>query len=92
MKVSTRSGFEFEIDYEQISDDWEVVEMLVGIDEDGASKHPRDLINVATRIMGEEQFAEFKKYLKEKNGKVSTRLMLTTVGEILNANSTSKNS
>lgn len=92
MKINTESGFVFEIDYDEIADDWDIVEALVAIDEDGASKHPAALIRVATKVMGDEQYAAFKKYLKEKNGRVSTQVVLATVGEILNANNTSKNS
>lgn len=92
MQIKTESGFNFEIDYEQIADDWEVVEMLVNIDADGVAQHPAEMVKVAIRIMGEEQFAAFKKYLKEKNGRVSTQVVLETVGEIFNGNNAGKNS
>lgn len=92
MKIQTGSGFEFEIDYDAIADDWEIVEMLVNIDADGVAQHPADMVKVAVKIMGEEQFAAFKAYLKEKNGRVSTSVVLATVGEIFNGNNATKNS
>ncbi len=71
------NGFEVTVD-ENGLDDWEILEILCDLDEGKFGKMPK----VFTALLGEEQFAALKKYLKEKDGKVRISAMQDTLGEI----------
>lgn len=71
------NGFEVTVD-ENGLDDWEILEILCDLDEGKFGKMPK----VFTALLGEEQFAALKKYLKEKDGKVRISAMQDALGEI----------
>ena len=86
--AKTKSGFEFEIDKQQISDDWELVEVLVAADGGNTAA----VIRAMKAILGEDTYTALKEHIRDENGKVSAVKMQAEFLEILNeAGETAKN-
>lgn len=79
--MKTKSGFEYEIDKEQISDDWELVEILVAADGGNTAA----VIRAMKAILGEETYEALKEHVRDEHGKVSAVKMQAEFLEILNA-------
>jgi len=75
MKLS--NGFELEVDKNGL-DDWEILEILCDLDDGKFGKMPK----VFDAVLGADQFAALKAYLKETEGKVKISTMQNLLGEI----------
>lgn len=78
--MKTQSGFEFEIDKAKVTDDWELVELLVEAD----SGNTAAMIRAMKAIMGEEAYNALKEHVRDKEGHVSSVRMQAEFLEILN--------
>lgn len=85
MTGTTKSGFKFEV-AENIGDDYEIIEMLSGIDES-----PLILPKLLKHILGDEQLKKMKKHLKEKDGYVSTTSLNKEIVDIISSQNKLKN-
>lgn len=92
MKVKTGSGFEFEIDLNQIADDWEILELVASVEGGDMARSAGDIVKLAKLVMGEAQYKDFMAYLKEKNGRISSQEVVQTITEIITASQPGKNS
>lgn len=82
----TESGFEYEVNIEQFSDDWEFVEQLSGIADGNLLMAPK----FAEKVLGAEQKKALAEHCRH-DGKVSLRQMVSEVFEIIHANTDGKN-
>jgi len=86
--MKTQSGFEYELDKAAISDDWELVEILVAADGGDTAA----VIRAMKAILGEKTYQALKEHIRDENGKVSAVKMQAEFLEILNsAGETAKN-
>lgn len=86
IRGKTNSGFEFEIDEEEL-DDYELLEMLCDIDKGDVTK----ITDAAKKILGNEQLKELKEHVRDEKGKVSVSKMMKEIEEVLSSNSRGKN-
>lgn len=86
LKGTTTTGFEFEIP-EEMQDDWELFEMLREVDKGNMGI----MVDVAYKLLGDEQLARLKEHVKEKHGHVSTAGMGAELAYILEGNESTKN-
>lgn len=86
IKGKTSSGFEYEVD-ENTLDDWEFVEILSNIDK-GLFYC---VVDMAVKILGEDQYERLKSFIKEKEGKISIGAMEREIIDIFQSNTKTKN-
>lgn len=82
----TDRGFEFEID-EEILDDYEFLEAICEIDKGDVSIIP----DAARMLLGDEQLKRLKESARNEKGKISTKVMVDEIRQILTSNSKGKN-
>lgn len=92
MEITTGSGFTFEVDINQIADDWEVLELVALIDSGDVSKNAGAVVKLAKTVMGEDQYKNFMAYLKEKNGRISSQEVIQAITDIFSGSQPGKNS
>lgn len=86
MKGKTSTGFEFEINLE-VLDDWELFESFQEI-EMGNFLY---IVNIAKKILGDEQYNKLKNHVKEKDGKITGTAMNLEITEIMQSSQELKN-
>lgn len=80
MKGKTKSGFEFEVSKEAL-DDYELLEDLTDVSEGKEGK----IVNVISKMLGNEQKARLKEHLRDESGKVAASKMIQEIKEIFEA-------
>ena len=86
LRGKTESGFEFELE-DNVLDDWKLVKYLRNIDK-GDSQY---IVDVAERLLGEEQCAKLEEYIEKKYGKATASLMTKEIASVLEATKEGKN-
>ena len=86
MTARLSDGFEIEIS-ESVTDDWEFLEVLAGIDEGETGL----IVKAAKMLLGSEGVKALKEHLRNKDGKVSSTAMVTALGELMESVNSLKN-
>lgn len=86
MKATLNDGFEIEIS-ESVTDDWEFLEVLSGIDEGETGL----IVKAAKMLLGNDGVKALKEHLRNKDGKVSSTAMVTALGELMESVNSLKN-
>lgn len=86
MKARLNDGFEIEIS-ESVTDDWEFLEVLSGIDEGETGL----IVKAARMLLGNDGVKALKEHLRNKDGKVSSTAMVTALGELMESVNSLKN-
>lgn len=86
MKARLNDGFEIEIS-ESVTDDWEFLEVLSGIDEGETGL----IVKAAKMLLGNDGVKALKEHLRNKDGKVSSTAMVTALGELMESVNSLKN-
>ena len=87
MKARLSDGFDIEIS-ESVTDDWEFLEVLSGIDEGETGL----IVKAANMLLGSEGVKALKEHLRDKNGKVSSVAMISALEELMESVNELKNS
>lgn len=83
----TESGFEFQLDEENL-DDYELLENLCDIDNGDVSK----ITIAANQLLGKEQMKALKEHVRNEKGRVSAAKMIEEITQIFKNQSGPKNS
>ena len=86
MIAKLNDGFEIEIS-ESVTDDWEFLEVLAGIDEGETGL----IVKAARMLLGNDGVKALKEHLRNKDGKVSSTAMVTALGELMESVNSLKN-
>ena len=86
MTARLSDGFEVEIS-ESVTDDWEFLEVLSGIDEGETGL----IVKAAKMLLGNDGVKALKEHLRNKDGKVSSTAMVTALGELMESVNSLKN-
>ena len=86
MTARLNDGFEVEIS-ESVTDDWEFLEVLSGIDEGETGL----IVKAAKMLLGNDGVKALKEHLRNKDGKVSSTAMVTALGELMESVNSLKN-
>ena len=86
MTARLSDGFEIEIS-ESVTDDWEFLEVLAGIDEGETGL----IVKAAKMLHGNDGVKALKEHLRNKDGKVSSTAMVTALGELMESVNSLKN-
>jgi hypothetical protein len=86
MTARLSDGFEIEIS-ESVTDDWEFLEVLAGIDEGETGL----IVKAAKMLLGNDGVKALKEHLRNKDGKVSSIAMVTALGELMESVNSLKN-
>lgn len=86
MTARLSDGFEIEIS-ESVTDDWELLEVLSGIDEGETGL----IVKAAKMLLGNDGVKALKEHLRNKGGKVSSTAMVTALGELMESVNSLKN-
>ena len=86
MTARLNDGFEIEIS-ESVTDDWEFLEVLSGIDEGETGL----IVKAARMLLGNDGVKALKEHLRNKDGKVSSTAMVTALGELMESANSLKN-
>lgn len=86
MKAKLKDGFEIEIS-ESVTDDWEFLEVLSGIDEGETGL----IVKAAKMLLGNEGVKALKEHLRNENGKVSSTAMIAALEELMESVNELKN-
>lgn len=86
MTARLNDGFEIEIS-ESVTDDWEFLEVLSGIDEGETGL----IVKAAKMLLGNDGVKALKEHLRNKDGKVSSTAMVTALGELMESVNSLKN-
>ncbi len=86
MTARLSDGFEIKIS-ESVTDDWEVLEVLAGIDEGETGL----IVKAARMLLGNDGVKALKEHLRNKDGKVSSTAMVTALGELMESVNSLKN-
>ena len=86
MTARLSDGFEIEIS-ESVTDDWEFLEVLSGIDEGETGL----IVKAARMLLGNDGVKALKDHLRNKDGKVSSTAMVTALGELMESVNSLKN-
>ena len=86
MTARLNDGFEIEIS-ESVTDDWEFLEVLSGIDEGETGL----IVKAARMLLGNNGVKALKEHLRNKDGKVSSTAMVTALGELMESVNSLKN-
>lgn len=87
-EVKTESGFVCQVDDERIADNYELLELLVQLDEGSRFVLPKVLEIV---LETPEQIQALKDHVRGKNGKVSTTAIHKELLEIFKSKNSTKN-
>jgi hypothetical protein len=87
MTARLSDGFEIKIS-ESVTDDWEFLEVLAGIDEGETGL----IVKAAKMLLGSEGVKMLKDHLRDaRSGKVSSTAMVTALGELMESVNSLKN-
>lgn len=86
LRGKTESGFEFELE-DNVLDDWKLIKYLRNVDKGDAQY----IVDVAERLLGEEQCEKLENFIEEKYGKATGTLMTKEIASILEATKEGKN-
>ena len=86
-KIVLSDGYEVIIDSELL-DDWDFLETLREIDKGNAGL----IVDIMPMMLGDKQFANLKKHLRNENGRLKATDIVNVLYEILNASNETKNS
>ena len=86
MTARLNDGFEIEIS-ESVTDDWEFLEVLSGIDEGETGL----IVKAARMLLGNDGVKALKEHLRNKDGKVSSTAMVTALGDLMESVNALKN-
>lgn len=86
MTARLSDGFEIKIS-ESVTDDWEFLEVLAGIDEGETGL----IVKAAKMLLGNDGVKALKEHLRNKDGKVSSTAMVTALGELMESVNSLKN-
>lgn len=86
MTARLSDGFEIKIS-ESVTDDWEFLEVLAGIDEGETGL----IVKAARMLLGNDGVKALKEHLRNKDGKVSSTAMVTALGELMESVNSLKN-
>lgn len=86
MTAKLSDGFEIKIS-ESVTDDWEFLEVLSGIDEGETGL----IVKAAKMLLGNDGVKALKEHLRNKDGKVSSTAMVTALGELMESVNSLKN-
>lgn len=86
MKAKLKDGFEIEIS-ESVTDDWEFLEVLSGIDEGETGL----IVKAAKMLLGNEGVKALKEHLRNEDGKVSSTAMIAALEELMESVNELKN-
>ena len=86
MTARLNDGVEIEIS-ESVTDDWEFLEVLSGIDEGETGL----IVKAAKMLLGNDGVKALKEHLRNKDGKVSSTAMVTALGELMESVNSLKN-
>ncbi|QDK71456.1 hypothetical protein [Lactococcus protaetiae] len=86
LKGTTKSGFRYEIS-ENIGDDYEVLKLIKGVENDGTL-----IVDLVSKVLGGKQADNLEKFLKKRDGYVSTEKMGKEIIEIFTHQPVLKNS
>ena len=86
MTARLSDGFEIKIS-ESVTDDWEFLEVLSGIDEGETGL----IVKAAKMLLGNDGVKALKEHLRNKDGKVSSTAMVTALGELMESVNSLKN-
>lgn len=86
MTARLSDGFEIKIS-ESVTDDWEFLEVLSGIDEGETGL----IVKAARMLLGNDGVKALKEHLRNKDGKVSSTAMVTALGELMESVNSLKN-
>ena len=86
MKAKLKDGFEIEIS-ESVTDDWEFLEVLSGIDEGETGL----IVKAAKMLLGNEGVKALKDHLRNEDGKVSSTAMIAALEELMESVNELKN-
>ena len=87
MKGTTTTGFEFEINEEEL-DDMRILDMIVEMADGDLAK----LSPLVKKVLGEEQRERLYAHLEEKEGRASLARVSDEINEIFEASKAGKNS
>lgn len=85
LKGTTKSGFRYEIN-ENIGDDYELLKLITKVEQDGTL-----IFDLTEKLLGVKQAANLEKFLKKRDGYVSTKKVIEEVIEIFNSQAMLKN-
>lgn len=68
-------------------DDWEFLELLRDYDKGNSGL----IVDIMVSILGVEQYNKLKAHLKERDGRVSSKTMISVFSDVMNGASATKN-
>lgn len=68
-------------------DDWEFLELLREYDKGNSGL----IVDIMESILGAEQYNKLKAHLKERDGRVSSKTMISVFSDVMNGASATKN-
>lgn len=81
MKITTKSGFELDIDKEAL-DDWRVTESIADAASDDVGEQMRGVANLVKLIFGKQKKAYYNHVAAEHNGKIPNNVVNEDVLDI----------
>ncbi len=82
IEVTTKSGFHCMVD-PRILDDWDVIEALADSADANMAIQSRGNVEVMQKVFGQEGLQALKKHVRDKNGFISTTLMIKELTDVL---------
>ncbi len=76
LKGETKTGFKYQIE-EQVTDDYELVELIVE-----AEENPLVFPKLINRVLGPSQLKALKEHVRDKEGRVSAQKMVAEITDI----------
>lgn len=76
LKGETKTGFKYQIE-EQVTDDYELVELIVE-----AEENPLVFPKLINRVLGSSQLKALKEHVRDKEGRVSAQKMVAEITDI----------
>ncbi len=83
MKITTKSGFELEIDKEELND-YKVLDAIADADSDDEAEKIRGSVNLVRYILGKQKKAYYKHIEAQHNGRVPVEVVNEDVSDIFN--------
>lgn len=76
LKGETKTGFKYQIE-EQVTDDYELVELIVE-----AEENPLVFPKLINHVLGPSQLRALKEHVRDKEGRVSAQKMVAEITDI----------
>lgn len=89
MIARSKTGFELDIDVENVTDNWETVELMAEADDGSLGA----MIKAMKQILGTEGYTELKEHVRSlsKTGKISTKAMQSEFKSLIDSITPTKN-